>query len=112
MIKKALGKHSNIFIVLHVAVKLSFDEREWLLKCYWKLENVAEVQWHWKVEFGTPPPPAAARATITRIQDKFEVDGTVQDMLKSRCGRKRSFTDNESADAVIQVFAGSPKVEV
>ena len=75
MIQKALGKHSNTFIVLHVfktnmAVKLSIDERKWLLKCYWKAENV-EVQICWRVEFDPPP----TRATITRIRDKFEVDG-------------------------------------
>ena len=57
------------------------------------------------VEFGTPPPTAVR---VTRIRDKFEVDGTVQDVLKGRCGRKRSSTDNESADAVMQVFARFP----
>ena len=30
-------------------------------------------------------------------------------MLKGRCGRKKSSTDNESADAVMQVSAQSPK---
>ena len=54
----------------------------------------------------TPPP---TRATITRIRDKFEVDGKVQVVLKGRCGRKRSSADNDSADAVMQVFAQSPK---
>ena len=67
-----------------MAVKLLFDERKWLLKCYWKVENVVEVQRCWRVEFGT-----ITRVTITRIQDKFEVDGMVQDVLKGRCGRKR-----------------------
>ena len=76
---------------------------KWLLKCYWKVENVLEVQRHWRVEFGTPP----TRLTVTRIRDKFEVDGTVQDVLKGRCGRKRSSTDNESAHAVMQVFVVS-----
>lgn len=89
-----------------MAVKLSFEERKWLLKCYWKVENVVEVQRRWRVEFGTPPP---TRVTITRIRDKFEVDGTVQDVLKGRCGRKRSSTDNESADAVVRVFRQSPR---
>ena len=89
-----------------MAVKLSFDEYKWLLKCYWKMENVVEVQRCWRVEFGTPPP---TRVTITKIWDKFEVNGTVQDVLKGRCGRKRSSTDNKSADAVMQVFARSPK---
>ena len=31
-----------------------------------------------RIEFGPPSP----RVTITRILDKFEVDGTVQDVLK------------------------------
>ena len=66
------------------------------------MENVVGVQRRWRVEFGTPPP---TRVTITRIRDKFEVDGTVQDVLKGRCRRKRSSTDNESADAVMKVFA-------
>ncbi|PSN35681.1 hypothetical protein C0J52_21762 [Blattella germanica] len=66
-----------------MAVKLSFEERKWLLKCYWKVQNVVEVERRWRVEFSTPPP---TRVTITRIRDKFEVDGTVQDVLKGRCG--------------------------
>ena len=89
-----------------MAVKLSFDEHKWLLKCYWKVENVVEVRRRWRVEFGTPPP---RRVIITRIRGKFEVGGPVQDVLEGRCTRKRSSTDNESADAVMQVFAGSPK---
>ena len=76
------------------------------MKCYWKVENVVEVQRRWKVQFGTPPP---TRVTITRIRDTFEVDGRVQDVLKGRCARKRSSTDNEGADAVMQVFARSSK---
>ena len=85
---------------------IPFDERKWLVKCYWKVENVVEVERHWRAEFGTSPP---TRVTITRIWDKFEVDGTVQDVLKGQCGRERSSTDNESVDAVMQVFARSPK---
>ena len=34
----------------------------------------------------------------------FEVDGTVQDVLKGWCGRKRNSTDNERNAAVMQVF--------
>ena len=63
-----------------MAVKLLFDECKWLLKCYWKVENVVEVQRHWRVEFGTPPP--STRLTITRIRDKSELDGTVKKVLK------------------------------
>ena len=43
--------------------------------------------------------------TVTRIRDKFEADGTVQDVLKGRCRKVRSSTDNESANAVMQVPA-------
>ncbi|KAJ4449617.1 hypothetical protein ANN_01020 [Periplaneta americana] len=83
-----------------MAVQLSFDECKRVLKCYCKVENVAEVQRRWRVEFGIQPP---------RIQDKFEVNGTVQDMMKGRCGRKRSSINNDSVDAVMQAFAQSPK---
>ena len=71
-----------------MAVKLSFDERKWLLECYWKLEKVVEVLRRWRVKLGTPPPPPPPpiRVTITGIRHKFEVDGTVQDVLKGRCG--------------------------
>ena len=55
------------------------------------MENVVEVQRRWKVEFGIPPP---TRVIITRIRGKFEVDGTVQDVLKGRCGRKGSSISN------------------
>ena len=58
-----------------------------------------------EVEYDTPPP----RVTITKIRNEIEVDGTVQVMLKGRCGRKRSSNDNESADAFMQVFSRSPK---
>ena len=44
-----------------------------------------------RVDFDTLPP---TRVTITRIRDTFEVIGTVQDVLKARCGRKRSFISN------------------
>ena len=81
-----------------MGIKLSFDEHTLLLQYCCKVENVVEVQRRSRVEFGTPPP---TRVTITRIRDKFEVDGTVQDMLKGRCGTKRSSTDNECVDAVI-----------
>ena len=88
-----------------MAEKLSFNECKWSLKCYWKVENVVEVQRRWRVEFGTPSP---TRVIITKIRDKFEVYGTVLDVLKSRCRRTRSSTDNDNADVVMQVFARSP----
>ena len=69
------------------------------------MENVIKVERRWRIEFVTPP---QAWVTITRIRDKFEVYGTVQDVLRGRCGRKCS-TDNESADAVMQVIARFPK---
>ncbi|KAJ4441555.1 hypothetical protein ANN_11411 [Periplaneta americana] len=63
-----------------MTVQLSFDECKWILKCYWKVENVVVVQRRWRVEFGTELP---TRLTIKRIRDKFEVDGTVQDVKSS-----------------------------
>ena len=70
--------HCSSCVYTNVVVKLSFDEHKWLLKCYWNVKNVVEVQRRWRVEFGKTPP---TRITI-RTRDKFEVDGTVQDVLK------------------------------
>ena len=91
-----------------MAVKLVFDERKWLLKCFWEMGNAIQVQWLWRVEFCSP----TTRVIITRIRDKFEVDRTVQDLLKARCGRKRSSTDNENDVAVMQVLARSSKTSL
>ena len=44
---------------------------------YWKVKNVVQVKRSWRVEYGTPPP----RVTITRIRDKFEVDGQVHGLV-------------------------------
>jgi hypothetical protein len=33
-----------------------FEQRKWILKYYWKTENVTEAQRRWTNEFGTPPP--------------------------------------------------------
>lgn len=60
-----------------MAERLSFEQRTAVLKWYWKYENIIEVQWQWKNEFGTKPP---TRRTIARIGDKFETDSTVHDV--------------------------------
>ncbi|XP_036359276.1 uncharacterized protein LOC118763655 [Octopus sinensis] len=59
-----------------MAARLDFEERKFILKCYWKYENAVEVQRQFRREFNKEPP---TRVTITRIRDKFEADGIVQD---------------------------------
>ena len=49
--------------------RLSFQQRKAILKCYWRTENVVEVQRQWTHEYRTEPP---TRLTIARIRDKFE----------------------------------------
>ncbi|XP_076305614.1 uncharacterized protein LOC143222676 [Tachypleus tridentatus] len=60
--------------------RLSFEKRKFILKCYWKCENVAEVQRRFRRELQTDPP---TRLTITCIRDTFETNGTVQDVHKA-----------------------------
>ena len=51
---KSIATRSSFFMCkINLAVKLLFDECKWLLKCYWKVENVIEVQRRWRVEFDT-----------------------------------------------------------
>ena len=84
-----------------MAVKLSFDEVKWLLRCYWKVENVVEVRRRWRVEFGTLPPKKSNNNKNPR-QVLSQWNGA---RCVERCRRKKSSTDNMSADAVMQVLA-------
>ena len=59
--------------------RLSFEQRKFILKCYWKYENAVGVQRRFRRQFQTDPP---SRLTIRRIRDKFEADGTVQNVNK------------------------------
>jgi hypothetical protein len=52
-------------------VNLTFEQRKWILKYYWKTENITQVQGRWRNEFGTPSPTLV---TVTKIRDKFGVD--------------------------------------
>ena len=103
IIQNALEDHCNMFLALYEK-NLMGDSNA--MKCYWQVKNVVDVQGNWRVEFGTSQPP---RVTIRTIQEKFQVHVTVQDVLKGRCERNRSSSDNESADVVLQIFARSPK---
>jgi hypothetical protein len=60
---------------------------------------MTEVQRRWGNEFGTPLP---TRVTVTKIHDRFEVDGTVQNVNKGRSGIPRSSTHGESVATVLQ----------
>ena len=89
--------------------RLSFEERKAALKWYFKFENISEVQRQWRNEFGTQPP---TRITIARIQNKFEIDGTVGDVHKERSGRPRTATTLATSAAVLQQFTHSPQKSV
>jgi hypothetical protein len=66
------------------------------------LENgEPEVHRHSRNEFGTLPP---TRVTITKIHDKFEVDGAVQNVTKGRSRRPRSSSHYESIATVLQAY--------
>lgn len=90
-------------------VRLSFEERKCVLKWFWKFENVTEVQRQWRREFGTTPP---TRVTISRIRDKFEEDGTVQDVHKGRSGRPRVSTSPDISDEILDRFTQSPRKSI
>lgn len=86
--------------------RFSFEEKKFILKCYWKYENIAEVQRRFIEHFSKAPP---SRPTIARIRDKFEQDGTVHDLHKEHSGRPRTSTDAAGEAAVLEAFQRSPK---
>lgn len=88
------------------ASRLSFTEKKFILKSYWKYENVAEVQRQFSEHFSKEPP---TRKTIARIRDKFENEGTILDLHGKRSGRPRSSTGALGQAAVLEGFRRSPK---
>jgi hypothetical protein len=88
------------------SLQLTSEQRKWILECYWKTKNVAEVHRCWRNEYGPPPP---TQVIITRLRVRFLTDGTVQNVNKGQAGRARSSTDNESVATVLQAFTQSPK---
>ena len=49
--------------------QLSFEERKFVLKCCWKIENATEVQRRFTKEFAKPPPRAGPlRASETNLK--------------------------------------------
>jgi hypothetical protein len=65
---------------------------------------VPDTQRRWRNESGTPPP---TRVTVTKIRDKFGVDGTGRNVDKGRSGRPRSSTHDVSVATVLQACTQS-----
>ena len=70
-------------------IRLIFEQRKFILKCYWKTENISEIQRQFRMEFQRD---ALTWLTISRMRDQFEEEGTVKDVLKNHSGRPRSST--------------------
>ncbi|WKY15422.1 hypothetical protein Q1695_000698 [Nippostrongylus brasiliensis] len=84
--------------------RLAFEKRKFILKCYWKYENLREVQRQFAEHFSKEPPTLK---TMTRIRGKFEDQGTVMDIHKKRSGRPRSSTGTVEEAAVLNTFRRS-----
>ena len=90
-------------------VRLTFEERKFIIKCYWKHENITEVQRQFERQFQKTPP---TRRTIAHIRDKFEADGTVQDINKQCSGRPRTSTNPNGEDQLLETLSRSPKKSI
>ncbi|KAJ4428405.1 hypothetical protein ANN_24442 [Periplaneta americana] len=87
-------------------VRLNFEERKFILKCYWKTENISEVERRFRMEFQRDSPMLL---TIARLRDKFEDEGTVQNIHKNNSGRPRTSTSPTREREVIERFQQSPR---
>lgn len=87
--------------------RLSFEQRKFVLKWYWKHEDIIQVQKNFRKLYDTSPP---TRRAIYCIRDKFEKLGTVNNIQKGRSGRPRSITgDQVQADMLEKVQHNSGK---
>jgi len=64
-------------------VRLTFEQRKLIMKCYSKFEDVCEGQRRRRREICNS---AFNTTNISRIRDKFETGSTVQDVYKRRAG--------------------------
>lgn len=62
------------------AGRLISERHKMILKCYWKLVNVCELQSRSQLEFEREPP---TRIAIGRIRDKYEAEGTMHNPASS-----------------------------
>lgn len=62
--------------------RLGIGKRKFILKGY-----ISEVQRQFRIEFENI---STTRLTISRIRDKFEANGTLQNVHKQRSGRYKS----------------------
>ncbi|KAJ4432956.1 hypothetical protein ANN_15213 [Periplaneta americana] len=90
-------------------VRLNFEERKFILKCYWKTVNISEVQRRFRMEFQRDSP---TRLTIPRLRDRFEDEGTVQNIHKNNSGRRQTSTSPTREREVIERFQQFPRKSV
>lgn len=83
---------------------LTFEERKFILKCYWKHENAQRVIDSWAKAFDTDPP---SRQAIYHLRDKFEECGQISDLP-----RKHQATVNteNNQNLVAQSVVENPKL--
>ena len=83
--------------------KLTLEERKFILKRYWKIENAQDVIRNWNHYFNTDPP---TRLAIYKLRDKLDDTGSVADAPRS--GRPSVCTEQNLA-TVAEAYGRSPK---
>ena len=86
--------------------RLTFEERKLILKLYFKYESISEVRRQWSLQFQSDP---RSRLTISRLRDKFEENGTVQDVCASQSGRPRTSRSDANVALVLGAFGESTR---
>ena len=86
-----------------MARHLTLEERKFIVKRYWKNENVADVIRNWQETYQSPPP---TRLTVYQIRDKFNDTGSVLDAPKS--GRPKTACSEENKNLVAASVVKSP----
>ena len=85
------------------------DQRKWIIKQHWKLENAEQVFIARQEAIHTHPPSHMA---IYRIMDKFETPGSVCNAKKSGCPKTSMAEENEMLVAETFVNSASQKLSI
>lgn len=89
--------------------KLRFKQRKFVLNCYWKNENVLEVQRSYRREFYSGP---TTRLTISRIRDNLEDHRIVHGVHKNRFGSSPILTSLAKQETAIEIFFSRNKMNM
>lgn len=96
---------SAIALLLHMAHRLTVEQRTFVLKEWWKTGKTHQVHDAFVMKFPGCQPPS--KQALYKLRKKFDTTGSCANAQK--CGRKRTARTDENLQNVAELFALNPQ---